>query len=97
VREAARLRLACLVSPALQALHDIIKDKTHPQRLRAIKEVLERSELYALGVEPHARSGFQPAITVQTQVNIPEVSRRVDERRGTRHASEATSRTVAAW
>jgi len=73
VREADRLRLACLVSPALQALHDIIRDETHPQRLGAIKEVLERSELYALGVEPQARGGSQPAITVLTQVNMPEV------------------------
>jgi hypothetical protein len=73
VREAARLRLACLVAPALQALHDIIRDKTHPQRLGAVKEVLERSQLYAFGVEPQARGEFNPAITVQTQVNMPEV------------------------
>jgi hypothetical protein len=68
----ARLRLACLVSPALQALHDILRDKTHPQRLGAAKEVLERSQLYSFGVEP-AANGFNPAITVQTQVNLPEV------------------------
>jgi hypothetical protein len=73
VREAARLRLACLVAPALQALHDIIQDKTHPQRLGAIKEILERSQLYAFGFEPQTRADFQPAITVQTQVNLPEV------------------------
>jgi hypothetical protein len=29
--------------------------------------------LYAFGVEPKARDGFNPAITVQTQVNIPEM------------------------
>lgn len=73
VREAARLRLACLVAPALQALHEILKDKMHPQRLGAIKEVLERSQLYAFDVEPQGRAGFQPAITVQTQVNLPEM------------------------
>jgi hypothetical protein len=61
------------VTPALQALHDIIGDTTHPQRLGAIKEVLERSQLYAVGVEPQTRADFQPAITVQTQVNLPEV------------------------
>jgi hypothetical protein len=72
MRDAARLRLACLVAPALQGLHDIIRDKTHPQRLGAIKEVLERSELYAFGIEPQTRGGFNPAITVQTQVNMPE-------------------------
>ena len=60
------------MATALQGRHDIIQDKTHPQRLGAIKEVLERSELYAFGVEPQARGGFNPAITVQTQVNMPE-------------------------
>jgi hypothetical protein len=40
--------------------------------IRAIKEVLERSQLYAFDVEPQARGGFNPAITVQTQVNMPE-------------------------
>jgi hypothetical protein len=50
-----------------------IATKTHPQRLGAIKEVLERNELYAFGVEPQTRVGFQPPITVQTQVNLPEV------------------------
>jgi hypothetical protein len=73
VREAARLRLACLVTLALQALHEIIRDKTHPQRLGAAKEILERSQLYAFGVEPQTRADFQPAISVQTQVNLPEV------------------------
>jgi hypothetical protein len=56
------------VAPALQGLHDIIQDKTHPQRLGAIKEVLEQSELYSLGVEPQTRGAFNPAITMQTQV-----------------------------
>jgi hypothetical protein len=60
VREAARLRLACLVTPALQGLHDIIKNKKHPQRLAAIKEVLERNDLHAFGVEPKA--AFSPAV-----------------------------------
>jgi hypothetical protein len=71
-REAARLRLACLVAPALDGLHDIIQDKHHPQRLSAIKEVLERSQLYAHGVDAPAGRGFNPGITVQTQVNMPE-------------------------
>jgi hypothetical protein len=74
VREAARLRLACLVTPALQGLHDIIRDKKHPQRLAAIKEVLERNDLHAFGVEPKA--AFSPAheVNVNTQVNVlPEV------------------------
>jgi len=61
------------VTPALQALHDIIRDKMHPQRLGAAKEILERSQLYAFGVEPQTRGGFQPPITVQTQVNLPEL------------------------
>jgi hypothetical protein len=30
--------------------------------------------LYAFGVEPQIRGAFQPAITVQTQVNMPEAS-----------------------
>jgi hypothetical protein len=28
--------------------------------------------LYAFGVEPQTRGRFQPAITLQTQVNMPE-------------------------
>jgi hypothetical protein len=66
VREAARLRLACLVAPALQVFHEILKDKGHPHRLAAAKEVLERNRLYASGVEPPQRGAFQPAVTVQT-------------------------------
>src|SRR3977135_3266705 len=42
VREAARLRLALLLDPALARLHDILRDKHHPQVLRASKEVLAR-------------------------------------------------------
>jgi hypothetical protein len=72
VREAARLRLACLVTPALQVFHEILKDKGHPHRLAAAKEVLERNRLYAFGVEPPARGACPPAVTVQTQVNLPE-------------------------
>jgi hypothetical protein len=34
--------------------------------------VLERNELYAFGVEPPARGACPPAVTVQTQVNLPE-------------------------
>ena len=30
--------------------------------------------MYAFGVDPQTRGGFQPAITVQTQGNIPEAS-----------------------
>lgn len=71
VREAARLRLACLVAPALQVVRDIMADKHHPQRLAAAREVLERSQLYAHGVTPPT-AGFHPSVTVQTQVNMPE-------------------------
>jgi hypothetical protein len=39
VREAARLRLALLLDPALKGLSEIIKDIDHPQRLGAIKEM----------------------------------------------------------
>jgi hypothetical protein len=63
VREAARLRLACLVAPALQVGHEILQDKGHPQRLAAAKEVLERNRLYASGVEPPQRGAFQPSVT----------------------------------
>jgi hypothetical protein len=51
--------------------HEILKDKGHPQRLAAAKEVLERNRLYASGAEPPQRGAFQPAVTVQTQVNVP--------------------------
>ena len=45
-------------------------DKSHPQRLSAIKEVLARNDLYAVGVEPKAP--FNPAqhVNVSTQVNL---------------------------
>jgi hypothetical protein len=72
VREAARPRLACLAAPAVQVFHEILKDKRHPHRLAAAKEVLERNHLYASGVEPPQRSAFQSSVTVQTQVNVPE-------------------------
>ena len=73
VREAARLRLALLVNPALARLHDILRDKRHPQLLGAIKEVLARNELYGLGVEPRGALSPAQAISVQTHVNLPEV------------------------
>ena len=72
VREAARLRLACLVAPALQVVHEILKHKGHPHRFAAAKEVLERNHLYAYGVEPPQRGAFPPSVTVQTQVNLAE-------------------------
>jgi hypothetical protein len=71
VREAARLRLACLVDPALRRLTSIIRDADDSQALAAIKEVLARNDLYGLGVEPKT-TGLGQAITVQTQVNLPE-------------------------
>jgi hypothetical protein len=49
-------------------------DKSHPQRLGAIRDVLARNDLYAVGVEPKAP--FNPAqhVNVGTQVNVvPEV------------------------
>jgi hypothetical protein len=39
--------------------------------LAAIKEVLERNDLYGFGAEAKATS-FVQAVTVQTQVNVPE-------------------------
>jgi len=39
--------------------------------LAAIKEVLARNDLYGFGAEAKATS-FVQAITVQTQVNVPE-------------------------
>jgi ABC-type Zn uptake system ZnuABC Zn-binding protein ZnuA len=59
---------------SLRGLSEIINDKDHPQRLSAIKEVLARNDLYALGVEPKAP--FNPAqrVNVDTQVNVvPEL------------------------
>jgi hypothetical protein len=73
VREAARLRLALLADPAVRRLEKIIKHGEDAQALAAIKVVLDRNELYAFGVEPPARGAFQPSVTVQTQVNLPEV------------------------
>ena len=72
MREAGRLRLACLVAPALQMFHEILTDKGRPQRLAAAKEILEHNHLYASGVEPPQRGALQPSVTVQTQVNVPE-------------------------
>jgi hypothetical protein len=64
--------LPCLVAPALQVFHEILTDKGHPQRFAAAKVVLERNHLHAYGVEPPMRGAFQPSVTVQTQVNMPE-------------------------
>jgi hypothetical protein len=61
-----------LSSLSAQVFHAILKDKGHPQRFAAAKEVLERNRLYASGVEPPQRGAFQPSVTVQTQVNLPE-------------------------
>jgi hypothetical protein len=72
VREAARLRLACLIAPALQVFHEILKAKGHPHRFAAAKEILERNHLHAFGVEPPARGAFPPSVTVHTQVNLAE-------------------------
>jgi hypothetical protein len=40
--------------------------------LRRRKEVLERNDLHAFGVEPAARGACPPSVTVQTQVNLPQ-------------------------
>jgi hypothetical protein len=72
VREAARLRLAFLADPAVRRLAKIIKHGEDAQALAAIKVVLDRNELFASGVEPPQRGAFQPADTVQTQINMPE-------------------------
>jgi hypothetical protein len=55
--------------PALQVFREILKDQGHPHRFVAAKEVLERSHLSAVGVEPKA--SFSPAqhVNVNTQVN----------------------------
>jgi hypothetical protein len=63
---------ACLASPALRRLTLLITKGEDAQALGAIREVLTRNELYAYGVEPQAKGGFNPAITVQTQVNMPD-------------------------
>lgn len=42
VRRKAEERLKALVDPAIVALQEILKDKAHPQRLAAAKEVLSR-------------------------------------------------------
>jgi hypothetical protein len=52
--------------------HEIVKDEGHPHRCAAAKEVLERNHLHVFGVEPSVRAGFQPNVTVQTQVNLVE-------------------------
>jgi hypothetical protein len=62
-----------LSSLSAQVFHAILKDKGHPQRFAAAKEVLERNRLYASGVEPPQRGALQASVRVQTQVNLPEV------------------------
>ena len=73
VREAARLRMALAVTPALQRLVAIITHGEDGHALGAIKEVLSRNQLYGLGVEPKGPLLYAQAITVQTQVNLPEM------------------------
>ena len=59
---------------SLRGLSEIINDKDHPQRLSAIKEVLARNDLYAVGVEPKASLNPTPHVNVNTQINVvPEV------------------------
>jgi hypothetical protein len=72
-REAARRRMAFLVDPGLRCLEAILNDPDHPQLLGPIKEVLARNELFGLGVEPKGAPLSAQAISVQTQVNLPEV------------------------
>jgi hypothetical protein len=45
VREAARLRLALLVGPALKGYSDTLKAKNHPDRFKAVKDILDRNRL----------------------------------------------------
>lgn len=42
VQRAAKQRLKDLVPNAVDALSDIVRDKAHPQRLAAAREILER-------------------------------------------------------
>jgi hypothetical protein len=62
--------LALLADPAVRRLAKIIKHGEDAQALAAIKVVLERNELYGLGVEHEAPA---QVIAVQTRVNMPEV------------------------
>jgi hypothetical protein len=49
VREAARRRLALLLDPALRCLYDLMMQRDNLSvALQAVKEVLERNQLYAL-------------------------------------------------
>ena len=69
MRAAAELRMAMAADVLVSELVTIATNKriAPAQRLVAIKEGLERNQLYATGVTPpHARSGN---LTVNTQVN----------------------------
>jgi len=50
-----------------------LNDPDHPQILRVIREILDRNDLYGLGVEPKGALSPAQAISVQTHVNMPEV------------------------
>jgi len=61
------------VTPALKRLVTIIEKGEDAQAPGAIKEVLARNDLYGSGVEPKGARSPAQAISVQTQVNLPEV------------------------
>ena len=69
VREAARRRLALLLDPALKCLYDLLMQRDNLSvALQAVKEVLERNQLYAVDVEaPHLK--VAPSLRVNTQIN----------------------------
>ena len=50
----------------------IIEKGEDAQALGAIKEVLARNDLYGFGVEPKGALSPAQAISIQTQVNLPE-------------------------
>jgi hypothetical protein len=69
---AAALRLAMLAVPAVQALKEILQDKSHPQRMRAVTEVLDRNGLNAVGKPEPTPATFVPP-TQQTTFNMSSV------------------------
>ena len=68
VRAAAALRLALAIDPALRAVVEIVKDKKHPQRLAAAREILERNRLEGFGTPP--RETF-PQVSTTVQISAP--------------------------
>ena len=66
--------MALPVDPALTRLHDLLMQRDNLSvALQAVKEVLERNQLYAVDVDaPHARSAS--SLTVNTQVTTKKAA-----------------------